>query len=136
MFAIIAKVLLSLGTTFFKIAEKKVDAETERLKINADVLKKEIEHKTEVVHASREYATTAMGFKVFWIPWLIATVPLSIWFAWGILDSAIYEGSVLPDVAELPPQLYEYAKDVWSSIFISGAGMAGLQTIANVLSRR
>jgi hypothetical protein len=76
-----------------------------------------------------------MGYKWFWIPWLIATVPLSAWFAWGMLDSTIYDGAVLPDVAALPPQLKEFANIAWGNLFYSGAGMAGAQALASAIKR-
>lgn len=81
---------------------------------------------------------TAMQFKVFWIPWLIATVPLSMWFGWGLLDS-LFNGA-LPDVAELPPQLRAYADVAWQNLFYSGAGMGAIQlgssVIAGAIARR
>ena len=77
-----------------------------------------------------------MQHKVFWIPWLIATVPLTGWFGWGVLDTAIYNGAVLPDVGTLPPQLKEYADIAWQNLFYAGAGVLGAGLIGRGLGRR
>lgn len=73
-----------------------------------------------------------MQFKVFWIPWLIATIPLSMWFGWGLLDSLA--NGALPDVAELPPQLLRYADVAWNNLFYAGAGMGSVQIASNVIA--
>lgn len=75
-----------------------------------------------------------MQHRVFWIPWLLAAIPTAAWYGWGIADS-IANGA-LPDVAELPPQLKEYADIVFGNIFYVGGGVAGAQIIAGAISRR
>lgn len=73
-----------------------------------------------------------MQHKAFWIPWLVATVPLSAWFGWGMMDS-LFNGA-LPDVSELPPQLRAYADVAWQNLFYSGAGMGAIQLGSNVIA--
>jgi hypothetical protein len=75
-----------------------------------------------------------MQYPLFWIPWLMATVPLAAWFGWGLLDSLA--NGALPDVAELPPQLKHYADIAWGNVFYSGAGAAGLMSIASAIRRK
>lgn len=84
--------------------------------------------------AEATVVTAGMQHKVFWIPWMAATVPLSFWFAWGVLDTTF--PGYLPHVATLPPQLKEYADIAWSNLFYSGAGMAGAQLLATAITRR
>lgn len=79
--------------------------------------------------------TSGMQNKLFWIPWLIATVPTAIWYSWGIMDSTLWNGNVLPDISELPPMLKEYADVVWSNIFYSGAVVAGAQTLSSIFTK-
>jgi len=69
---------------------------------------------------------------VFWIPWLIVTIPLSVWFAWGMTDT-IANGA-LPDVAEIPPGLKLYADQAWGSIFYSGGGVASAQVLGKTIT--
>jgi hypothetical protein len=76
-----------------------------------------------------------MQHRIFWVAWGMAAIPLAFWFGWGILDSAIADGSVLPDVATLPPQLKAYADVVWENIFYSGAVLGVGTAIAGAISR-
>lgn len=108
----------------------------------------ESQAKTEVekakVNATREAVNNANSVRVitegmqnrfFWIPWLIATIPTTIWYSWGIVDSTLWNGTILPDVSALPPMLKEYADVVWSNLFYSGAIVAGTQTISSIFTR-
>ncbi len=104
--------------------QAKTKLERERIRNTADMQR--AVHSAELIKAS-------MNFKWFWIPWLMAAVPLTVWFAWGVLDSAF--NGALPDVAELPPQLKAYADIVFANIFYSGAGVAGAQVLANSLRK-
>lgn len=74
---------------------------------------------------------TGMSHRLFWIPWLIASVPISAWFGWGVIDSLT--GGALPHVAALPPQLKEYADIVWQNIFLSGGIVAGSSVVASAI---
>lgn len=109
-------------------------SEVERLKVEAGVDIEGIRANVAVSGYARDVVTAGMQHKAFWIPWLIAAVPLSAWFGWGVLDT-IANGA-LPDVAELPPQLKEYADTVWSNIFYTGAGVAGAAVISRAIRRR
>ena len=109
--------------------ERKADSETERERIAADRDKNASDNARAVI-------TTGMGHRAFWIPWLMAAVPLAAWFGWGVLDSAIYNGTVLPDVAALPPQLKEYADIVWGNLFYAGGGVVAAGLIARGLAKR
>ena len=104
--------------------ERRADTDTERLRITA---LREKAANAESAAVIKE----GMQHKAFWIPWLLAAVPLSAWFAWGIMDSTF--NGALPDVATLPPQLKEYADIVWSNIFYVGGGVAGAGIIANAI---
>lgn len=74
----------------------------------------------------------AMGFKLFWIPWLMAAVPASGWYAWGMVDSML--NGALPDVAELPPQLLAFTNKIFDSLFTSGAIMGGVQMLTRTIA--
>lgn len=107
--------------------EKKADTETERQRI-ATLREKGL------ADNARDVVIAGMGHKAFWIPWLMAAVPLAAWFGWGVLDTLA--NGALPDVATLPPQLKAYADVVWSNIFYSGAAVGGAQVIASAIARR
>lgn len=109
--------------------ERKAENEVERAKVEA----------TREANANAQAAgvvVAGMAHRAFWIPWLMAAVPLSAWFGWGVLDSMLLNGSVLPDVAALPPQLKAYADVVWSNIFYTGAGVAGAHLFASAIRRK
>jgi hypothetical protein len=78
--------------------------------------------------------TKGMEFKAFWIPWLIATVPLAAWFGWGMLDT-LFNGA-LPDVALIPPGLLPWAEKAWDNVFYTGGGVAAASIIGKALARR
>lgn len=77
--------------------------------------------------------TAGMQHKWFWIPWLMATIPLSTWFGLGMLGTAF--PGYLPYVAVIPPGLEPWAKAAWDSLFFSGAGVAGASMIAGAIRR-
>lgn len=83
---------------------------------------------------SGDVIIAGMQHKVFWIPWLVAAIPTSVWYAWGMVDS-LWPGH-LPHVAALPPQLKEYADIVFGNIFYVGGGVAGAQMVAGAIARR
>lgn len=109
------------------------NAKTESERIAAGVQIKKIEEAMAARAEGAAVVKAGMQHKAFWIPWLLAAVPLSAWFAWGVADSMT--NGALPDVATLPPQLKEYADVVWSNIFYVGGGVAGAQILAGVLKR-
>lgn len=109
------------------------EAKTESERIAAEVQIETIKARMADDANRAAVVTTGMQHKAFWIPWLLAAVPLSIWFAWGVADSTL--NGALPDVATLPPQLKQYADVVWGNIFYVGGGVAGAQILAGVLRR-
>ncbi len=107
--------------------ERRANTETERQRI-ASVRAQAAD--AEAASVIKE----GMQHKAFWIPWLLAAVPLAFWFAWGVADSTL--NGALPDVATLPPQLKQYADVVWQNIFYTGAGVASAGIIANAIKGR
>lgn len=83
--------------------------------------------------AQRDVVVAGMAHRMFWVAWSLAALPLAAWFGWGVLDTLC--NGALPDVAALPPQLKEYADTVWSNIFFTGAGVAGVTGAAAALGR-
>jgi hypothetical protein len=138
--SVLATIALGVAKQFVGFADKRASSEVERFRIQTGYDEAVLDAKVQQGAQAASVIKAGMQFKVFWIPWLIAAVPCSIWFGWGMLDSAIMDGSVLPDTAELPPDLRHYADIVFANIFYSGAGMgavqAGSQVIANALARR
>lgn len=127
IFGLIAKALPGVFESYLSHLEKKANTETERLKIRSAR-----EQHAQDVAAS--VVKAGMGHKAFWIPWLIAAIPTAAWFGWGMTDS-LFNGA-LPDVAALPPQLKEYADIVFGNIFYAGAGMGGVQVLAQAIRGR
>ena len=107
--------------------EAKLNAQNAEDRIQAEITINALNQQASVIK-------TGMGNTLFWIPWLIAAVPTAAWFGWGMLDS-LFNGA-LPDVAELPPQIKEYADTVWQNLFFTGAGVAAASTIASRIGRR
>jgi hypothetical protein len=107
--------------------EAKAKSDTERLRIVTVRDQHAMTTQARVV-------TAGMAHKAFWIPWLIATVPLSCWFAWGMLDTIANGG--LPDVAEIPSGLDWWARVAWQNVFYTGGGVAAATIIAQAIPRR
>ena len=64
---------------------------------------------------------------------MIAAVPLSVWFGYGIVNTMI---PALPHIASIPPGLEPWAQDVWHNIFLPGGIAAGgFWEIANFAGR-
>lgn len=117
-----------------KAYEAKLNAQNDAQRIAADIQIKAIEAKIAEDAQRGAVVKEGMQHRAFWIPWLIAAVPTSAWFGWGMLDSL--SNGYLPDVAALPPQLKQYADIVFSNIFYTGAGMAGFQAVASAIRRK
>ena len=71
-----------IGSKLLGFADKQVNAATERARLRAKVQQADQLNRANVI-------TSAMSYKWFWIPWLLATVPLSTWFAWGVIDTML-----------------------------------------------
>lgn len=107
--------------------EERAKSETERLRITS--LREQHAMTTQA-----SVITAGMAHKAFWIPWLIATVPLAFWFGWGMLDTAF--NGALPDVAEIPPGLLPWAQTAWQNLFYSGGGVAAATIIGKAIASR
>ena len=114
--------------------ELKLTAQNDADRITADVSIKALEAQMAASANSAATVKEGMQHKVFWIPWLIAAVPASAWFGWGMTDS-LFNGA-LPDVSALPVQLKEYADVVFSNIFYVGGAALGAQTISAAIRGR
>jgi hypothetical protein len=75
----------------------------------------------------------AMEHKWFWIPWLMATVPMAGWFGLGMLNTAF--PGWFPIVATIPLGLEPWARAAWDGLFFSGAGVASATSIAKAIRR-
>lgn len=112
---------------FFGYLKHRSDNETERQRIDA----------AREQHAQTMQArviTAGMAHKAFWIPWLIATVPLACWFGWGMADTTL--NGALPDVAVIPDGLLPWAQIAWGNLFYSGGGVAAASIISQAIARR
>ena len=78
---------------------------------------------------------TGMSHTAFWVPWLIAAVPMALWFGWGMVNT-LWPGLPLSHVAEIPPGLKPYADVVWQNLFYAGGGVLGATAIAGAIARR
>lgn len=129
--ALLAKLAGFLGSSFvdrfLTHLERKADSDTERQRIAA---LRENNANTLAANVVME----GMKHWPFWVAWSIAAFPTAAWFGWGMLDSLL-NGS-LPDVAALPVQLKGYADIVFSNIFYTGAGMAGVSVVASAIRGR
>ena len=126
-----SKVLGLLGGKVFDRVlghlEARMNSETERLRITS--LREQHAMTTQA-----SVVTAGMAYPFFWIPWLIATVPLSLWFGWGMLDTTL--NGALPDVAEIPPGLLSWAQIAWGNLFYSGGGVAAATIVGRAIARR
>lgn len=106
--------------------EARANSETERQRIRA--LRDQ-----HMATTQASVIVAGMQHKWFWVPWSMATIPLALWFGWGMLGTAF--PGYLPYVATIPPGLEPWAKSAWDSLFFSGAGVAGAQIIAGAIKR-
>lgn len=140
MIAFLAALIPALAPVFSRFLRMRETVGTEEQRTQREVTLRGLDVMIEDRRTNASVIQTAMQYKVFWIPWLMATLPLSAWFGWGVLDTLT--NGALPDVAELPPQLKAYADTVWRNVFYVGAvgvaataAPAALQAAAGVLSR-
>lgn len=106
--------------------DKSIDNETERQRITASVVEK-------VVTADAETRAAAMQSRVFWYVWALFAVPVGFWLGAVCLDSVLlFSGQI----SDLPPSVKPYATQIITSIFGSGAGVAGVQAIAAAIRGR
>lgn len=106
--------------------ENRVNNETERQRIKS--LRDQ-----HLATMQAHVITSGMEHKWFWIPWLIATVPMATWFGLGMLGTAF--PGYFPFVATIPIGLEPWAKAAWDGLFFSGAGVASASSIARAFRR-
>jgi len=130
----IVNIALWLGKKALGYAEKRSSDSVEKLRIESGVDIAKVKSTVDLANISASVVKTGMAHKAFWVPWLIATVPLSLWFAWGVLDSMLWNGTILPDIAELPPQLKEYADIAWGNVFYVGGAVSSATVLARAIT--
>lgn len=120
----------ALTDTYLKYKDSEVESE----RIRADLARRQID--AEVEHRANQVDVVKAGMqhRIFWVAWGLAALPTAAWHGWGMLDSMLWDGSLLPDVAALPPQLKEYADTVWQNIFYTGGAVAGATGAASVIA--
>lgn len=126
----IGKIIGGLTTAY----QAKLDAKNDSERIAADVQIKTLETALAQHQEAAGVVKAGMQHRAFWVAWLVAALPTSAWYGWGMTDS-LFNGS-LPDVAELPPQLKAYADVVWSNLFYAGGAVAGIDLVAKVMGKR
>lgn len=107
--------------------EEKAKSDTERMRIQS--LREQ-----HAMTVQAQVVTAGMSHQLFWIPWLIATVPLAVWFGWGMLDTTF--PGYLPHVATIPSGLLPWAQTAWGNLFYSGGVVASASIIGNAISKR
>ncbi len=122
---------LGLAKSLLGFAQKRSSDQVERFRIETGLKEEEVRAGVELGAQAASVIRSGMQFRVFWIPWSLATIPLAMWFGWGMLDSLA--NGALWDVAALPPQLKEYADIAWRNLFYAGGGMAAVQAGSKVI---
>jgi len=126
------KLLLDVGLGW---AKSRTDASSVRIRAIAGAVSQVFSAEAERRKARSAERVEAMSFRIFWVPWTIATVPWALWFGIGVLDSiALLDGWNLT-VHALPPQLLEHSKAISFALFGSGAVTGIGQLIARALKK-
>lgn len=106
--------------------DKSIDNETERQKVAGEVISKYIATEAET-------RATAMQSRVFWYVWALFAAPVGFWLGAICLDSVfLFSGQI----ADLPPSVKPYASQIIAAVFGSGAGVAGIQSVAAAIRGR
>ena len=108
----------------FAYLEKKADNDTQRQKIQSIRDQHAMDVQADVVK-------TGMSHNWFWIPWLIAAVPMATWFGHGMLCTEF--PSYIPSVATIPPGLEPWAQIAWGNLFYAGGGVASAGIISKAI---
>lgn len=125
----LGKLLGSLGDAY----KAKLGAANDADRIAAEVAIAQIKADIENQRNAAAIVQSGMQHKLFWVAWGMAALPLAAWFGWGCLDTLM--NGALPDVAELPPQLKQYADVVWGNIFYAGGAVAGVTGAASIIGK-
>ena len=78
---------LSLAKSLLGFAQKRSSDQVERFRIETGLDETKVKAGVELGAQAASVVRSGMQFRVFWIPWSLATVPLAMWFGWGMLDS-------------------------------------------------
>lgn len=105
--------------------DKSIDNETERQKIKSEFFSGFLAEKFSTNRAQ-------MAFLMFWVAWSMFALPLGMWWAAVLFDTTFGFGW---QVANLPLSIKPWADQIFGSLFVSGASVAGLQTGAGLISR-
>lgn len=133
MLALLATLLPLLPTALLTGWQSYLTATTTKEEIQGNITIATINGIVAARQAQAQVIEAGMGHKAFWIPWTIAATFATIWYAWGMADSA-WPGH-LPHVAALPPQLLDLTDRIWNNLFLSGSVALGGSKIAAALSR-
>ncbi|KZL18166.1 hypothetical protein PsAD37_03921 [Pseudovibrio sp. Ad37] len=106
--------------------DKRTDSETDRQKLRSVAIERHLSYEAE-------RRQTAMGWRIWWAVWSLFAVPLGIWFAHVVLDTAF---GFPWQVADLPDSIKPWGNDIFFSIFGSGVSAAAIQTITGAIKGR
>lgn len=126
-------ILISVIKALLGLAGKFSDASIAREEIKGNVDMAALRAKVEITAHQADLLRSAQGYKIFWVAWAIAALPMAAWFGWGMLDTLA--NGALPDVASIPLGLKPYADTVWQNIFFSGAIGAVAQGTAQIIGK-
>lgn len=105
--------------------EKKADNDTQREKIRSIRDQHAMDVQADVIK-------TGMSHNWFWYPWLIATVPMAMWFGHGMLCTEF--PNYIPPVATIPPGLQHWAEIAWANLFYAGGGVASASILGKAIT--
>jgi hypothetical protein len=82
----------------------------------------------------------AMSVKTFWFAWALFAFPLGFWWCAVMLDTMTPPEWLDMGIPMLPQTIRPYADLIFNSLFYSGAGVAGTQSVVrgvlNVVSNK
>lgn len=104
-----------------------IDNETERQRIRGEVV-------SRYVQTAAETKQVAMQSRVFWAVWALFAIPLGLWWALVMLDTALpFVSWSIPD---LPLSVRPWADIIFGGLFGSGATVGAAQAIASAIRGR
>lgn len=119
---IVWKFMTGLFKVFIGAYEKRA-GQAAQLKLDLlDVAKTDMSNRASIIK-------TAMSVKTFWIAWGLFAFPLGFWWALVMIDTTIPARYLNIGVPMLPETIKAYADLIFNSIFYSGAGVAGTQSV-------
>jgi hypothetical protein len=99
---------------------------------NTDVQKSQIAatKETTLAATSASVVLGGMAHKTFWFFWALFVAPLAFWWIIVFTNTVLAGWVGSWDIAEIPPQLVPWANFIFSNVFYSGAGVAGVGIIS------